>query len=818
MMPRACPPALAPFATLQQWTPWRWAESNGRRTKVPDRRSNAPAEWLDFAQAVAAGGDGVGLELLHLSGFAAIDLDNVIDEHGDVLPWAQELCEDCGSYVERTPSGRGLRILGVIAQDFAPVHRRGRHPGGGDFELFVNCATGRFITVTGDRWDDAPDELADVEDFVLDLMPHLSPERTYNVATENLPAVSGVTPAAQQLFAWAMNDRGFAGTATAWPGEVPDRSVKLFANAMAAKRIGMTPEQWVSVLPLTVGYGHVADRPDAKAQQRAINRAWGRSGDPLATGFDVTPAPASAPLNGHAGDWSAWAPEPPAPPQRPDAWTFDAGAEEPAAAPAQPAPVEPYDLFGNLSPPDFPAGGVPPVLEDFAAAQARLMGVDPGGLAVSCLAVASAALPDRIKLRAKRYDEHWREPARLWTMLVGGPSTKKSPIISAAAAPLKRMDADLFKQYRARKAAYDALSKEDQKSTPKPPHTRLRLEDTTPEAAQEIFEGSPEGLLVLQDELTGWFGSMGGYSAGKGNKDRGFWLQAFNGGEYVVNRVGRGSMFIENLSCSLLGGVQPEVVQRVANDGEDDGLMQRFLPLILKDASAGLDEPLPAGAWSSYAAALQSLNQMRVPMDGELRFDSDAQDLRADLAERHVSIMRSGVFTRKFGAHVGKYDGIFVRLCTILHCLRFVGQDAPAATVTLATAEAAERLLHGFFIRHAAAFYSEVTAETDELRTAAETADFILAHRAEAVSSRDLARGGPKALRKAGARGIAETMELLCLYGWADPVVEPNARSISWRINPRVHDLFAARARAEQTRRAEARAVLSNLDAGARNG
>ena len=68
------------------------------------------------------------------------------------------------------------------------------------------------------------------------------------------------------------------------------------------------------------------------------------------------------------------------------------------------------------------------------------------------------------------------------------------------------------------------------------------MQDTTIEAAQEILKDSPDGVLLYQDELSGWFGSMDKYSGARGAaKDRAFWLQAYNGGPYTVNRIGRGS-------------------------------------------------------------------------------------------------------------------------------------------------------------------------------------------------------------------------------------------------------------------------------------
>jgi len=44
------------------------------------------------------------------------------------------------------------------------------------------------------------------------------------------------------------------------------------------------------------------------------------------------------------------------------------------------------------------------------------------------------------------------------------------------------------------------------------------LQDTTVEAAQEVIKDSPNGVLIFQDELSGWFGAMDKYSNGKGRQ------------------------------------------------------------------------------------------------------------------------------------------------------------------------------------------------------------------------------------------------------------------------------------------------------------
>jgi hypothetical protein len=109
--------------------------------------------------------------------------------------------------------------------------------------------------------------------------------------------------------------------------------------------------------------------------------------------------------------------------------------------PATSGDIEPVDLWGQFDPPTLPQGLLPKIIESFAHDEAKLMGVDPSGLAMAALAVCAAALPDHTQLQVKRHDPNWLEAARLWIGLIGNPSTKKTPIILRTAKPLKRLDA-----------------------------------------------------------------------------------------------------------------------------------------------------------------------------------------------------------------------------------------------------------------------------------------------------------------------------------------------------------------------------------------
>jgi uncharacterized protein DUF3987 len=82
----------------------------------------------------------------------------------------------------------------------------------------------------------------------------------------------------------------------------------------------------------------------------------------------------------------------------------------------------------------------------------------------------------------------------------------------------------------------------------------------------------PRGMMLIRDELAGLFANMNRYSGGS---DRPFWLEAWNGGRHVVERVS-GSTAIPHLLVGVIGGFQPDKLSR-AFAGDEDGMSGRFL-------------------------------------------------------------------------------------------------------------------------------------------------------------------------------------------------------------------------------------------------
>jgi hypothetical protein len=472
--------------------------------------------------------------------------------------------------------------------------------------------------------------------------------------------------------------------------------------------------------------------------------------------------------------------------------------------------ADPVDLWNVFPLPPLPTGILPKVIEDYARDKAKLMGCDPAGLAMAALTVCAAAIPDKVKLKVKKHDT-WEESTRLWTALVADPSGKKSPIISEAKRPFARINGELVRAGLKAKQEYDALSKEDKKSKAPPKQPCIMAEDVTIEAMQEVFKDSEDGVLVVRDELSGWFGSMDKYSGGKGAlADRGFWLSAWNGVAQSFHRVGRGTGYMPNVSVSLLGGIQPDVMRQLIGDTFEDGLIQRINPIVLKPATVGTDAPT-TDAEHLYSDLVTRLRMTSTPMFCPVTFAPEAMKIREALEQKHIDLMGCVAINKRLGAHLGKYDGIFARLCLLWHCIECPNPEV-RSEVSADTARRAAAFLHDFLLPHALAFYADVVGLTDDHDNVTELADYILAHGLEKVTNREVARAS-KHLRKLDNQKEVEAvcfkLDSLC---WLTRVPARKANSPAvWNVNERVHTKYADRGKQQRERREREKVMIKAL-------
>ena len=229
----------------------------------------------------------------------------------------------------------------------------------------------------------------------------------------------------------------------------------------------------------------------------------------------------------------------------------------------------------------------------------------------------------------------------------------------------------------------------------------------------------------------------------------------------------------------------------------------------------GKDEPMPP-INDRYRSLVEALRQLQPPGwmgQGVLELDDGAQAIRRDLEARHLALQSLETINRKLASHIGKYDGMFARLCVVWHCIEHAGQEMPA-TVTEATAQRVAKFLHGFLLAHAIAFYGGVLGLSDDHDRLTAIAGHILAHKLDRITNRDVQRGD-RTMRGLKDFEIRPLLEQLAALGWLDRIDPPRPSSPPhWQVNPAVHARFAQRGEREAQRRQEARQTIAELVGG----
>ena len=152
-------PAL--LKTSCRFCVWKYEKRNGQKTKMPYNPANGDrakindlhtfADFKTTLVAYAMGGyDGIGVAVGN--GIGAFDIDKCIREDGTLNDTAATVLSIFPTaYVEKSPSGKGLRGFFCVPEDYVfdktVYYINNRREG---LEVYMPGATNRFVTVTGD--------------------------------------------------------------------------------------------------------------------------------------------------------------------------------------------------------------------------------------------------------------------------------------------------------------------------------------------------------------------------------------------------------------------------------------------------------------------------------------------------------------------------------------------------------------------------------------------------------------------------------------------------------------------------------------------
>jgi hypothetical protein len=413
---------------------------------------------------------------------------------------------------------------------------------------------------------------------------------------------------------------------------------------------------------------------------------------------------------------------------------------------------DPEPLPEGLPPvPAFDDRLLPEALRPWLSDVADRTQCPPEYAAVGGLVALSALVGRSCAIRPKRLDD-WTVVPNLWGAVVGLPSSMKSPALMEALRPIHRLAAEASQRYRqlldgyqavvteakARRSVVEGAMKKAAKASnadmaalraefvaaadpPEPAQRRYVVNDTTVEKLGELLNENPRGLLHFRDELVGWLATL---DRDGHENDRAFFLEAWNGaGRYTYDRIGRGTLHIDAVCVSMLGGIQPgplaQYLRATVRGGiGDDGLMQRFQLIVYPDPPTtwrNIDRWPDSDARARAFELFQRLDTLtpealgaEVPDEGLpfLRFDEAAQRYFDGWREELMNRLRAGGEHPAIEAHLAKYPSLLPSLALLFH-LADVPTGGPVALVSAQRAGAWCDSLE----EHARRVYGAVTAE-----------------------------------------------------------------------------------------------------------
>lgn len=471
--------------------------------------------------------------------------------------------------------------------------------------------------------------------------------------------------------------------------------------------------------------------------------------------------------------------------------------------------------LGRRAPPALPLDLFGPHWSAWITRTAEAGATAPDYVACNLLATASGLIGNA---RWPQATPGWHEPPHLWIGAVGDSGTNKSSgadalmrdVLPAIEARMAGDFPDRLREWKAKAEAVKAATETWQKDVrtavglgnapplapaeaeAEPQAPRLRQNDVTVErVATLLAHAAPKGLLITRDELAGWLLGLTNYN----DAGRAFWIEAFGGRPYRVERVKSPEpIIVPRLAVAVSGSTQPEKLAEMFA-GADDGLLARFIWSWPEPPPFRLSRMTPGIEWAIEALDRLRLLDLAPDDEGAMKpinvplvepaiamMEQFGQDMQA------VQIEAGGLLRSAYG----KARGIALRLSLVLEMLWWCGQDGmapPPAAISEAAFTAACDMVADYFMPMAARVYGDAAA-TDAERAATTLARWIIKAKPDAVHVRTLQRK----VRLPGlntADAIHAAADVLVEAGWLAPPprgTQQGRAKVAYAVNPTIHE------------------------------
>lgn len=308
-----------------------------------------------------------------------------------------------------------------------------------------------------------------------------------------------------------------------------------------------------------------------------------------------------------------------------------------------------------------------------------------------------------------RLKNGYEQTAVLYLAIVGKPGVNKSHPLSFALKPIQRREAENQQRNKEARKEFDRISvltKAEREEAglcevEKPKDEQILLSDFTPEALIHVHSNNPRGIGVYCDELASWFLNFNRYH--KGSEEQ-FWLSAWSGKPIQVNRRTSDNLRVEMPFIPVIGTMQPAIIQKLADNRQDTGFIERILFVYPEDLMKRpwTDNELHHSThtvWDQIIRNILSfeleLDEVEYPKPVEVTFAEDAK-ARLYQWQREITDLSNDPETESLSAIYAKMEPYAIRFGLILQILKYAAGEAGKTCIELEAVEGAIRLAKYF--------------------------------------------------------------------------------------------------------------------------
>jgi hypothetical protein len=457
---------------------------------------------------------------------------------------------------------------------------------------------------------------------------------------------------------------------------------------------------------------------------------------------------------------------------------------------------DPRPLQQQLSPvPPFPLEIFPEKVEKYISIIASQFSQVPDYAVTAFMTAVGGLIGRSVHLRMREGDS-WEEVANFWSILVGAPSAKKSPILRRVFSLFKPLEkragenlSSALKAYKTRKKVAEN-AKDDFDELP-PSRRRYVTDDVTTPKLRELMAGNPRGIILRNDELKGQLERLDK----PGNEgDRSFMMSCWSGLEdYSEDRMCRESLLNIPLALTWIGCIPPSPLQRylceaMGRSGGADGFMQRFQFVCYPDQKTPFtlpDAPMPDSLENEIQKIIVRLDEETSNQSRRLSFNDEAQVHFDEWLVKHENDARFGAHPLYWESHLGKQAKAVAVLAIILHRLKEALSGIPSDQISIETLKGALQA-QKYYLAHARRCYDSIVGGT------VSDAEVILGlirqkRLPRRFKAQDIYHQGLGGL--SDSQRVRAALDLLQDYGWVASEKEGGIigrRNEFWVVHPRM--------------------------------